>query len=164
MAAAIPLVTAISKLPISAAITAVRDECSTMIEETRPARRRSSLVNEPRHFSRTDLAEDRTLLANERTFAGWVRTSFGSIAIGVGFHALFNQMQPPWAPRAIASGFLLLAVTVVWLAVRRASAVMQRLSPHVVGSARKMNLELIASAVTVGAAALAAVIWLPTVG
>ena len=56
-------------------------------------------------FSATDLAEDRTLLASERTFAGWVRTSLGCIAIGIGFHALFARMQPPWVPKAIASLF-----------------------------------------------------------
>ena len=110
--------------------------------------------------SRTDLAEDRTLLANERTFAGWVRTSVGCIAIGVGFHALFNHMHPAWAPRAIATWFLLTGVVVVWLAVRRAAAVIDRLSPHVVQSARAINLELIATAVSLGAAALAGAIWL----
>lgn len=121
-------------------------------------------MDQPEHFTPTDLAEDRTILANERTFAGWVRTSFGSIAIGVGFHALFNRMEPPWAPRAIASWFLLLGVVMVWLAARRAAAVMQRLSPHVIRNARKMNMELIASAVSLGAVALAAVIWLPGLG
>jgi putative membrane protein len=110
--------------------------------------------------SRTDLAEDRTILANERTFAGWVRTSLGCIALGVGFHALFNRMQPPWVPRAIATGFLLLAASIAWLAARRAAAVMRRLSPHVVVTAQTMNLKLIASAVSLGALALAAAIWL----
>jgi len=52
----------------------------------------------------------------------------------------------------------------VWLAARRAAAVMQRLSPHVIRNARKMNMELIASAVSLGAVALAAVIWLPGLG
>jgi len=110
--------------------------------------------------SRTELAEDRTLLANERTFAGWVRTSIGCIAIGAGFHALFNRMQPEWVPRAIATGFLLLAIVIAWLSVRRAAAVLRRLNPHVVVSARRMNLELIASAVSLGAGALALAIWL----
>ena len=110
--------------------------------------------------SRTDLAEDRTLLANERTFAGWVRTSVGCIAIGVGFHALFNHVHPAWAPRAIATWFLLTGVVVVWLAVRRAAAVIGRLNPHVVRSARSINLELSAIAVSLGAAALAGAIWL----
>lgn len=110
--------------------------------------------------SRTDLAEDRTILANERTFAGWIRTSLGCVAIGIGFHALFNRMEPSWAPRAIATGFLLLASAIAWLAVRRAAAVVRRLSPHLVVSARRMNLELIAGAVSLGAGALAVAIWL----
>ena len=74
-------------------------------------------------FSRTDLAEDRTILANERTFAGWMRTSLACVAIGVGFHALFRSMQPEWVPRAIATAFLILAILVILLAQRRAAAV-----------------------------------------
>lgn len=109
---------------------------------------------------RTELAEDRTILANERTFAGWMRTGVGCTAIGVGFHALFNKMEPAWVPRSIATWFLLLAVFIVWLAVRRAAAVMRRLDAHVVASARRMNLELIALAISIGALALAIAIWL----
>ena len=114
--------------------------------------------------SRTDLAEDRTILANERTFAGWIRTSLGCIALGLGFHALFNRMSPAWVPKAIATGFLLLAAALVWLAVRRAGAVTRRLSPHVVVGARMMNLELIGGAVSLGALALAVAIWLLPLG
>jgi putative membrane protein len=107
-----------------------------------------------------DLAEDRTLLANERTFAEWVRTSLGCVAIGLGFQALFNKMQPGWVPKAIATAFLLLAVAVIWLAARRAGAVVHRLSPHVVVSAKRMNLNIIASAVSIGAASLVLALWL----
>ena len=121
-------------------------------------------MTDAKPLSRTDLAEDRTILANERTFAGWLRTSLGSIAIGIGFHALFNKMQPGWVPRAIASGFLLLSVVIAWLAVRRASAVIERLSPHVVSTARGVNMALISGAISVGAAALAVAIWLLPIG
>lgn len=110
--------------------------------------------------SRTDLAEDRTILANERTFAGWMRTSLACVAIGVGFHALFPRMEPPWVPRAIATAFLLLAIVVIVSAERRAAAVMRRLSAHVVVTARSMNLRIFATAVTLGAAGLIAAIWL----
>ena len=116
--------------------------------------------SQPSEPSRTDLAEDRTILANERTFAGWMRTSLGCIAIGIGFHALFGKMEPDWVPKAIATSFLLLAPVIAWLAARRAAAVMRRLNPHVVVGARRMNLEVIASAVSLGAAALAVAIWL----
>ena len=115
-------------------------------------------------LSTIELAEDRTLLASERTFAGWTRTSLGCIALGAGFHALFAKMHPAWVPRSIASLFLLLGAAMVWLAARRAAGVLGRLSPHVVLSARKVNVELIASAVSVGALALAFAIWLLPLG
>ena len=114
--------------------------------------------------SRNDLAEDRTILANERTFAGWVRTALALVAIGLGFHALFRTMQPGWVPRTIATGFLLLSIVTIWSAERRAATVMNRLSTHVVRTARPMNLRLIAAVVSIGAAALAAAIWLTNVG
>ncbi|HVM23210.1 MAG TPA: DUF202 domain-containing protein [Sphingomicrobium sp.] len=109
---------------------------------------------------RTELAEDRTILASERTFAGWVRTSLGCIAIGLGFHALFNKMEPTWLPKTIATGFLLLAILIIWLAERRAAAVLERMDTHVVVSARRMNLRWIAGAVSVGSATLVAAMWL----
>ena len=110
--------------------------------------------------TRNDLAEDRTILASERTFAGWMRTSFGSIALGVGFHALFGEMQPSWLPRAIASCFLLLAIAMIILAERRAAAVIKRLSPHVIVTSRPVNLRLFAAVVVVAAFALIAAVWL----
>ena len=109
--------------------------------------------------SRTDLAEDRTILANERTFAGWMRTSLACVALGVGFHALFPTMEPAWLPRAIASAFLLLAIAVIVLAERRAAAVMERLSAHVVVTAKSMNLRIFAAAISIGSAALIAAMW-----
>lgn len=110
--------------------------------------------------SRTELAEDRTILANERTFAGWMRTSLASVAIGVGFHALFPQLEPQWVPRAIATSFLLLAIVIIILAERRAAAVMDRLNATVVETAKTMNLRVFAAAISFGAAALIAAIWL----
>lgn len=114
--------------------------------------------------SRTDLAEDRTILANERTFGSWVRTSLGCIAIGVGFHALFNKVEPSWVPRLIATGFLALAAVIVWLAARRAAAVTKRLSTHIIDRAQRVNLNLIAAAVSLGAITLAGAIWFLPIG
>ena len=89
-----------------------------------------------------------------------MRTSLASVAIGVGFHALFPRLQPPWVPRLIATAFLLLAILVIVWAARRAAAVMDRLSAHVVVTARPMNLRIFAAAVTLGSAGLIAAIWL----
>lgn len=109
--------------------------------------------------SRDDLAEDRTILANERTFGSWMRTSIGCVALGVGFQGLFRSMEPAWIPRAIATAFLLLAVLVLVLAERRASAVIDRLRSHVVVTAKPMNLRLITILVALGALALTLAIW-----
>lgn len=116
--------------------------------------------NDTANPSRTELAEDRTILANERTFAGWMRTSFGSVAIGVGFHALFNEIQPNWLPRAIATAFLLLAIALILLAERRAAAVTRRLSPHIIATARPVNFRLFAAIIVLASLALISALWL----
>ncbi len=109
---------------------------------------------------RTDLAEDRTILANERTFAGWLRTAFAAVGIGVGFQVLFRALEPAWAPRLIATVFLVLAIMIVLLAERRAAAVIRRLDTHVVVTAKRFNLALIAWIVVAATSALIAAIWL----
>lgn len=114
----------------------------------------------PPQVTRTDLAEDRTILANERTFAGWMRTSLACIAIGIGFNALFQKMQPSWVPRMIATAFLILSVIVIIAAERRATSVARRLSPHVIRRAKSMNTRLLAAIVSLGSFALVIAIWL----
>ncbi|WP_183251230.1 YidH family protein [Brevundimonas basaltis] len=109
---------------------------------------------------RTDLAEDRTAMANERTFAGWARTAMAAIGIGLGFKALFNTMEPTWAPKAIASLFVLLGVFLIWMAERRACVVAGRLNTHAARDMKQMNLKLIALAIGTGSLALVAGIWL----
>lgn len=109
---------------------------------------------------RTDLAEDRTVMANERTFAGWARTAMAAIGIGLAFNALFNAMEPAWAPKAIATVFILLAIFLVVMAERRACAVSARLNAHAGKDLSTMNVRLIALGIGVGAACLIAGIWL----
>jgi putative membrane protein len=89
-----------------------------------------------------------------------MRTALASVAIGVGFHALFPTMEPAWIPRAIATGFLILGIVTIVSAERRATAVMKRLSAHVVESARSMNLRLFTASVSAGSIALIAALWL----
>jgi putative membrane protein len=109
---------------------------------------------------RTDLAEDRTVLANERTFAGWMRTGFAAVALGVGFNALFNKMEPPWIPKAIATAFLLIAIFVFVSAERRARRIMDRLHTHKVKTLNIGNLRIITASTTLASLALVAAIWL----
>ena len=115
--------------------------------------------SEKRSYSQIDLAEDRTILANERTFAGWMRTSMASIAIGIGFNALFGKLDPAWLPKVIASGFLALSIFIAVAAERRAASVMQRLSPHVVEASAVMNFRFLAACISLGVLGLLVGLW-----
>ena len=109
---------------------------------------------------RTDFSEDRTVLANERTFAGWLRTGYAGIVIGLAFNALFSRVDPPWIPKLIATVFLLIAVMIFIAAGRRASAVSSRLETHQVKSVRISSVRAVTIASVLATVALIAVIWL----
>ena len=109
---------------------------------------------------RTELAEDRTVLANERTFASWFRTGFASVAIGLGFQALFVQMNPAWVPRAIATLFVALGIFLFIAAERRACQVLSRLHAHQVKAFNHGRLRAMTAVATLGGVALIAAMWL----
>lgn len=111
---------------------------------------------------RTDFAEDRTVLANERTFAGWLRTGYAGIGIGLAFNALFGRIEPGWIAKLIATGFLLIAVMIFIGAERRSCAVYARLETHKVQSVKLTNIRILAYASIAATLALIAAIWLLT--
>ena len=108
---------------------------------------------------RNDLAEDRTLLANERTFAGWCRTSFASIGLGLGFQALFQKVELRWVPKGVAPLFIVLGVWLIWTAERRAAGLDQSHRGNEVALASSRGFRVIAASATLGAAFLLAAIW-----
>lgn len=110
--------------------------------------------------ARTDLAEDRTVLANERTFASWFRTGFAAVGIGLAFQALFIRMEPAWVPKLIATIFVLLGIFLFIAAERRACKVLQRLSAHQVQSFDHSRLRFMTAAASSAALALVAAMWL----
>ena len=109
--------------------------------------------------SRTDWAEDRTIMALERTFAGWMRTAFAAIAIGIGFRALFGEFDPPWLAKAIATMFIALAIVFAVGAERRACRAFNRLSSHAVDSPKMPNIKFVSYAVSAGALLLIIALW-----
>jgi len=119
-----------------------------------------SEVQDDQPGERTALAGDRTLLANERTYASWIRTSMGSVAIGIGFNALFPSMEPDWVPKAIATVFLLIGIYVMITAERRACAVMKRLHPHEVKTVQMTNMRAVSWSISLATLALIAALWL----
>lgn len=117
-------------------------------------------MGDRQEFDRTELAEDRTIMAVERTFAGWIRTSFAAIGIGLAFKVLFGELEPPWLARAIATIFILLAAFLSIAAERRACRAMKRMRSHSVDSPQAPHLRYVAWAVAAGSLVLAVAIWL----
>ena len=109
--------------------------------------------------TRTSLAEDRTILAHERSFAGWVRTGMAAVGIGLGFNALFKELQPAWVPKAIASTFLLIAIFIFWSAQRRACGILSRLDAHKIRALKSVKIRLMTAALVAATTALLAAIW-----
>lgn len=108
---------------------------------------------------RTDLAEDRTIMAMERTFAGWMRTAFAAIGIGLAFHVVFDDFEPPWLAKGIATMFILAGGLLGYAAQRRTCATLGRLHSHEMKTASSPNFRLLGYAVLAGAILLSAGLW-----
>ncbi|MDG6079148.1 DUF202 domain-containing protein [Erythrobacter litoralis] len=109
---------------------------------------------------RTDLAEDRNIMAMERTFAGWMRTAFAAIGIGLGFKAVFGAFDPPWLAKAIATMFILAGGWLAITAQRRACKTLARLNTHEFEAISTPNFRALAYSVLVGSIILTAGLWL----
>lgn len=122
---------------------------------------RNGLAEERTTFAerRTDWAEDRTIMANERTFAGWMRTGLAAVGIGLGFNALFGKLEPAWLPKALATGFILVAIAIFFAAQKKAAAVAHRLECHKAEPMRGLTLRLVAGGLIAASTGLAAAIW-----
>lgn len=108
---------------------------------------------------RTDLAEDRTIMAMERTYAGWIRTAFAAIGIGLGFRAVFGDFQPPWLARAIATVFILAGAWLALAAADRATKTLAKLHAHEMQDSSPPNFKLLSWCVALGALVLIAGLW-----
>ncbi|MEM8851869.1 MAG: DUF202 domain-containing protein [Pseudomonadota bacterium] len=108
---------------------------------------------------RTDWAEDRTVLANERTFAGWMRTGMAAIAIAVGLRAVFNEAEPTWIPKAVATLFILAALAIFYAAWKNSCHGQRRLDTHDTNEQDTRTFGLLSAMFSVGAVAVCAVLW-----
>ena len=99
------------------------------------------------------------MLANERTFAGWMRTGMASLAIGIGMHAVFGSIEPTWVAKLAASVFVAISIGIFWLAARQSTKLLERLNAHAAEPVARDHMGQIATALAVGALAVAAVLW-----
>ena len=66
--------------------------------------------DEERSERRTKWAEDRTMMASERTFSSWMGTGLGAIGVAIGLKAVFGAFEPTWAAKLVATIFLVTAI------------------------------------------------------
>ncbi|HEY9553777.1 hypothetical protein [Allosphingosinicella sp.] len=64
-----------------------------------------------------------------------------------------------WAPKAIATGFLLIGIFVFISSERRACQVLERLKVHEVKTAPRLNIEFVSWGMVIGTSALIAALW-----
>lgn len=109
---------------------------------------------------RTDWAEDRTVLANERTFAGWMRTGLAAAGLGLGFNAVFKQVEPTWLAKAVATVFIAISILIFLAAFRSARSVIGKMDSHSVEPVKAGHLSVITILFIAGDLALATVLWI----
>ncbi len=109
---------------------------------------------------RTDWAEDRTLLANERTFSSWIGAGLGCLGLAAGLQAVFGAIEPTWIAKAAASLFVVIAIYVFQSALLNSRRAKKRMESHVSEPVSDSNLAWIAHLLSAGALFVGLVLWL----
>ena len=108
---------------------------------------------------RTRWAEDRTILANERTFSSWMGTGLGAVGIAIGRKAVFGATDPTWVAKLVASLFLGIAILLYWTAQRQACKTLERLSENDAEAHPPEAFTRLAIAMTLATLATGGVLW-----
>ena len=109
---------------------------------------------------RTGWAEDRTLLANERTFASWMRTGMACLGVALGLRAVFRTTEYPLIAKGVAELFVLIAILIFWAAALRSGTAHARFDQHDAESHPARHMKVVASILTLGAVATGVILWL----
>ena len=110
--------------------------------------------------TRTAWAEDRTMLANERTFAGWMRTGMACIALALGLKAIFKDTDYPIVAKGVAEVFIIVAILIFWAAATKSRETQKRMTDHDVDAQSHQRMTILASVLTFGAVATGVILWL----
>ena len=109
---------------------------------------------------RTDWAEDRTVLVNERIFAGRIRIGLMSVGMALTLHAIFKATEPTWAAKAFASVFIMIGIVIFYAAWRKSSQAIERLSAHSIERVSRNRFAVIAVLMSTASIGVAVVLWL----
>jgi len=109
---------------------------------------------------RTDWAEDRTIMANERTFNSWMGLGLGAVGVAIALKAVFGEFTPTWAAKAVASLFLIAATVIYWTAARQAHKTHDRLTCRDAEATGSKNFHRLATLLTIATIATGAILWM----
>ncbi len=110
--------------------------------------------------TRTAWAEDRTLLANERTFAGWMRTGMACIGLALGMKAVFKDTEYPLLAKGVAEVFIIVAISIFWSAAVKSRQAQRRMNDHDVEAQSHQKMTALAAVLTIAAIATGLTLWL----
>ena len=110
--------------------------------------------------TRTAWAEDRTVLANERTFAGWMRTGMACIALALGLKAVFKDTDHLMLAKGVAEIFIVVAILIFWSSSQKSRQAQSRMKDHDVEAQPHNRMTWLATILTVGAFATGVILWL----
>ncbi|MCV2882836.1 DUF202 domain-containing protein [Actibacterium sp. XHP0104] len=108
---------------------------------------------------RTEWSEDRTLMANERTYSSWIGTGLGAIGVALGLRAVFGSFEPVWAAKLVASVFLAAALAIFWAARNNACKTHRRLNDHDANPVPPSAYTRLTTILTVATLATGAILW-----
>ena len=109
--------------------------------------------------TRTKWAEDRTVLANERTYASWLRTGMACVALALGLRVVFGETGDLLVPKLVAELFILIAMFVFVTAARNCVNAKARMDTHESEAKSDWSLFVVSAGLTIGAGATGVVLW-----
>lgn len=115
--------------------------------------------SDERSEQRTRWAEDRTMMASERTFSSWMGTGLGAIGVAIGLKAVFGDFEPTWAAKLVATIFLLTAILIFWAACRQAHRTQERLNSHDTETQHRHSYTTLATIMTIASVSTGAILW-----
>ena len=109
--------------------------------------------------TRTRWAEDRTIMANERTFSSWMGTGLGSVGVAIGLKAVFGDFEPTWAAKLVATLFLITAIAIYWAARRQACKTLEKLSDNDAETMPTKSFTRLATMMTIATVGVGGILW-----
>ncbi len=107
----------------------------------------------------TKLAEDRTILANERTFASRMGLALGNLGLAVGLQAVFGAADPTWLAKLAASVFIGIAILIAFGGYTKSKKMLERLSTYRAEPASTRGMLIITVLIILGALLIGIILW-----